>query len=429
MKKKIKVETTTLNAVPPEEQKGWLSVAFIQAGVYICVPALMLGGMLVSSMPLRDAIIAGTLGYIISGIIMSLIGIIGADMHVPTTIIAKSSFGQSGTRIVMSLVIALSSFGWFAIQNVVCGEAFSNLLEATIGVQVPVMVSTVIWGLIMLSTAVLGIDGLKTLNDVSVPLLFIVFVVGMIMALNKFGTAGMSAPPEGEPMSIVDGTVMTLSFLACGMTIAPDLTRYQKSRGGVCASSFVGLCPAGIALLIIGAILTKITGQYDISYVLMDAGIPALGLIVLILATWTTNTTNAYSGGIALVMFFNLPDNKRAQATMISGGVGIVLALMGITNHLGSFIDFLGICYFPVAGVLLADYWIIRKGNPGNWGFCKTINYSGFIAWVAGVLLTLYAPFGLFIGFISSMVIYIVCYRILPNPVEITNLNGDYVQQ
>lgn len=402
MKKKIKVETTTLNAVPPEEQKGWLSVAFIQAGVYICVPSLMLGGMLVSSMPLRDAIIAGTLGYIISGIIMSLIGIIGADMHVPTTIIAKSSFGQSGTRIVMSLVIALSSFGWFAIQNVVCGEAFSNLLEATIGVQVPVMVSTVIWGLIMLSTAVLGIDGLKTLNDVSVPLLFIVFVVGMIMALNKFGTAGMSAPPEGEPMSIVDGTVMTLSFLACGMTIAPDLTRYQKSRGGVCASSFVGLCPAGI---------------------------PALGLIVLILATWTTNTTNAYSGGIALVMFFNLPDNKRAQATMISGGVGIVLALMGITNHLGSFIDFLGICYFPVAGVLLADYWIIRKGNPGNWGFCKTINYSGFIAWVAGVLLTLYAPFGLFIGFISSMVIYIVCYRILPNPVEITNLNGDYVQQ
>lgn len=422
---KSSVETTTLNVVPDEMRKSWINIAFIQAGVYICVPCLLLGSMLVSAMPLREAIISGVIGYLLSGLIMSFIGVMGSDLGRPTAVVAKSCFGQGGARIVTALIFAVSSFGWFAVQNVVCGEAFSNLLKGSFGLDFPVKISIVLWGIVMLTTAVKGIDGLKWLNKISVPILFLVFLVGMVMAINKYGMGDVDTPPDGEPMSIAEGAILTLSFLACGMTIAPDMTRYQKSRGGVFASSFIGLCPAGIALLIMGAVLTKLTGEYDISIILMQAGIPSLGLIALILATWTTNTTNAYSGGIALVMFFNLKDDKRAIATLIAGIVGTVLALLGFDEQMDAFTNLLGVFFFPVASVMLSDYYFIRKGRPENWKYTKALNIPGFVSWVLGIIATYFLPMGLFLGFVLSGVLYFVLYKVLPRPEEVTDYNGE----
>ena len=58
-KKKNTMETTTLTEVPMEERKSWISVAFMQAGIMICVPSLLLGGILAGAMPLHLAIISG----------------------------------------------------------------------------------------------------------------------------------------------------------------------------------------------------------------------------------------------------------------------------------------------------------------------------------------------------------------------------------
>lgn len=127
--KKTVVETTTLEQVPQEEQKGWVDVALIQAGVFICVPSLLLGGLLAASMPLGTAILAGLIGYIISIIVAVGTGIIGVDLHVPTCVVTKSSFGATGSRIIVSSIFAIASIGWFAVQNNVCGEAFSSFMK------------------------------------------------------------------------------------------------------------------------------------------------------------------------------------------------------------------------------------------------------------------------------------------------------------
>lgn len=47
----------------------------------------------------------------------------------------------------------------------------------------------------------------------------------------------------------------------------------------------MGILPAGVALLIMGAVLTKIVGENDLSLVMCSIGLPILGTIVLILAT------------------------------------------------------------------------------------------------------------------------------------------------
>ncbi|MGN0718639.1 MAG: purine-cytosine permease family protein [Anaerovoracaceae bacterium] len=417
--KKNTVETTTLEQVPEAERKSWVDVALIQAGVFICVPSLLLGGLLAISMPLGNAIIAGILGYVISIVIAVATGIIGVDLHVPTCVVTKSSFGETGSRIIVSLVFAIASVGWFAVQNNVCGSAFSSFME-TMGISIPAQVSAAIWGIIMLITAVIGIDSLKLLNQVSVPALVIIMAIGCFMAVKNYGTESLNAEVE-ESMGILGGIALTASFMGVTMSCAPDFTRYQKTRGGVWASSFVGILPAGIALLIMGAVLTKIVGENDLSLVMCMIGLPVLGTIVLILATWTTNTTNAYTAGINMVMLFKLKDEKRAFVTGVAGLIGTVLAVAGLLNNISAFFDWLGYLFLPVGGVMVGDYWILRKGQADAWGYCIGFNWAGVIAFAAGACISILVPLSgaIFLGFAAAAVLYVVLYKLLPKKEEI----------
>ncbi|MGF6376991.1 cytosine permease [Clostridiales Family XIII bacterium PM5-7] len=423
-RKKVSVETTTLERVSADEQKSWVDVALIQAGVFICVPSLLVGGLLASSMSMTNAIIAGVIGYAISIVIAVATGIIGVDLHVPTCVVTKSAFGETGARIVVSSVFAVASIGWFAVQNNVCGSAFASFMD-TMGIGIPTAVATGIWGIIMLITAVIGIDSLKWLNQISVPALVIIMAIGCYMAIKSFGTEKIGTDVE-ETMGIIDGIALTASFMGVTMSCAPDFTRYQKSRGGVWASSFVGIMPAGVALLLMGAVLTKIVGENDLSLIMIMIGLPILGTIVLILATWTTNTTNAYTAGINMVMLFKLKDEKRAFVTGIAGIIGTVLAVAGLLNNISSFFDWLGYLFLPVGGVMVGDYWLLRKGKPENWGFCKGFNWAGIVAWAAGALISIYLTlsYAIFVGFAASAIIYVVLFKVLPKKIE-TNLDEE----
>lgn len=357
--KKKTMETTTLTQVPMEERKSWISVAFMQAGIMICVPSLLLGGILAECMSLSTAIISGVVGYIIVIVLFSLMGIMGSDLGVPTCVTTLGGFGKKGSRFIISTLIFISMIGWFAVQTDVCGNAFSNLMAQFFKIDIPVQVSSVIWGIVMLVTAVYGINALDKLNKIAVPALFVITVVGTILALNKYGTAQLNVDPAEITMSFVDGVVLTVSFMAAGCLAASDITRYQATRKDTILSSSIGVAPAGILMIILGAIMTKVAQQYDITIVFCEIGIPVLGMLVLIAATWTTNTTNAYSGGINAVMMFNLSDEKRGMATMVSGIIGTICALLGLGGYFEEFLYILGdlmlptmALYLPITGLL-----------------------------------------------------------------------------
>lgn len=418
-KKAFALETATLNEVPQEERKTWWQVALIELGIYVCIPMLMLGGLLLVGMTLKNAIIAALVGYAVAAVIMVFSGIMGAEYGRPTAVIAQAPFGKLGSRYVMSVVMSLSSFGWFAVQNAVCGKAFAVMLRDTIGVNMPVWISIIIWGGIMTATAAIGIDGLKWLNYIAMPLLFIVFFAGMIISLKTFGTEALKVNNTEETISVFDGIVMTASMVASGSVIRPDISRFQKSRGAVWSATFLGMVPAGVILMAIGGVLSKLTGEYDITLVLGAAGVPALGLIGMILATWTTNPSNAYCAGLSLTLLFNLKEDKRIVVTTVAGVIGVIIALTPFVSSLEWFINMLGTVYFPIAGAMLADYWIIRKGNPENFGYFKTVNVSGFAAWLVGGIVTIYAPLGVFLGFFAVGIVYALVYKLIPTENEI----------
>ncbi|MGH2155877.1 cytosine permease, partial [Enterococcus faecalis] len=79
--------------------------------------------------------------------------------------------------------------------------------------------------------------------------------------------------------------------------------------------------------------LTIASNTADITEVFMNLGFPVLGIIALILATWTTNAVNAFSRGLALINVFDIPKEKEKVAVGAAGGIGTLLAVVGILNY------------------------------------------------------------------------------------------------
>lgn len=413
-----KGEAFALRPVPKEEQKSWMGIVWVQSGMVICIPAFLLGSMLGEGMSTMNGIIAGVIGYIMVLILTFILGIQGADLHVPTCSIAQSTFGRAGTRLLVSSLFTISLMGFFGLQVNVCGEALTSLLKNSFNVDLPVQVSSLICGAIMVVVAVYGMELLKNVDAATVPLLFIIMVIALILAFRKYGAIGLTENDVLEPtMNMFDGIALSFSFFSAAAFTAPDITRFQRSRRDTILSSTVGLMPAGIATLVIGMLLSRVAGVYDITLVLSFVGLPVIGMIVLIVSATTTNALNAYCGGLDLIMTFNMPDNKRKLATAIVGIVGVALGIIGILDFIEVYLGWIAFLGAPIAGVMMADYWIIGKGKAKHWHPIKGFNWAGIIATLVSLVIALFIPVGVFNfnGVIVGIIIYLIIERFMPS--------------
>ena len=296
--------------IKESERQSWLSLAMIWTGSMICIPCLMIGGVIGTGLSLGEVVLAVLAGYGIVCIYMCLVGMESCDTGMPTVSMASSVLGKKGAQFIISLMLAIACVGWFGIQSAVCGESFSVMIAGITGFEIPSWISSIFWGIVMLLTAVYGYNGLKILNFIAVPALVIVLVYSMILAFSSGGLETVMSFVPASRMSFISAVSMVVASFALGGVISGDYSRYARSRKDVVKSTVLGVFPSGMVMMLIGAILSIVTGQYDISLVLAAVGVPALGLVALVLATWTTNVTNAYSGGLAVSNLFNGGEDK-----------------------------------------------------------------------------------------------------------------------
>ena len=400
------VEANALAPIPPSERKGWVSRALVQAGICVCASSFLEGALLAEAMPLGEAILSGSLGNMLVVIFMTIIGFQGSDLGLASCTLSESSFGKKGARYLVSVVFAINLVGWFGITNEICGDAFTNFMAETFGINIPLIVSNILWGLIMLITAVYGMRAMEKLNAVSIPFLLIVMAVGTYLAIKEYGIDAASEDVE-RSMSFMSGVSLAFDFYAVGVVTAADVSRFQKNRAETAKSNIWGVLPVAVITLSLGAVLTKISGEYDISMVLIQVGLPFIGILSIILSTWTTNSSNIYSGGLDVVMAFNLPDNRRREVTVVAGIIGTLLGAFGVLDHIESFLSFLAYLVCPVCGAMIADYWIVGKGKPENWHSVEGTNWTGVISWVIGAVcayLIGYAYSGILIALVADIV-------------------------
>ena len=411
------IETAGLGEVRAEDRKSWASIAFIWAGSVCCVPALMVGAGITAGLPFGQGVLAMFLGYAICVALMVLMSILSADKGVPTVVAASGAFGKIGSGYVVSFIIAFCFICWFGFQAVVCGEAFAGIL-ATMGLSIPGWLSTVIWGLVMCLTAVFGINWIKILNIVSVPALVVILVYAAIVVFTDSESAAaiMNYEPTGS-ITMVTGIGMAVGGFATGSVLSGDTTRYCKNRRDVLVSSIVGVIPMGVGTLFMGSVLAIHSGAAgmdtgSIVNMLSSVGSPILGLLVLVLATWTTNVSNAYSAGFALLSLTRAKDERRAMFTLIAGVLGTALAILGITNYFNNFLNILAAFIPPVAGVVIMDYFVFNRMNPDKWQAVEGFNWAGIVSWIGGSVVALAFP-AIFVPTINGIIVACVLYLIL----------------
>lgn len=412
-KEKKTVEAMALQAIAEDERKDWISLAFVQAGICVCVPAFLLGALLAEAMPIWPAIISGSLGYLVVVIGMVITGMQGCDLGVASCTACQGGFGKSGARFIVSTIFAVNMIGWFGIQNGVCGEAFTNAVESMTGFHIPVVISSTVWGIIMLLTAVFGVGALEKLDKISIPLLMVIMMYGTYLAFKVFGADGLEVE-TAQTMSFMGGVALSFNFTAVGTITAADYTRFQKSRKDTVKSVFYGVFPMGVITLVMGIVLTKLSGQYDVSMVLIDVGLPILGIAAMVISTWTTNSTNAYSAGLNIVMALKLKDNRRREATLISGIIGIILCDLGILGHIEGVLSMLSYVVCPIGGVIIADYWFVGRGKKENFRPRDGVNWAGVISWAVGAVIAYLIGIE-FTGILAGAVVYLVVERLIPS--------------
>ena len=220
-----------------DERQSWLSLAMIWTGSMICIPCLMIGGVLGTGLSLVQVVLAVLVGYGIVCAYMCLVGMESCDTGLPTVSMASSVLGTKGAQFIISLMLAIACIGWFGIQSAVCGESFSTMVSSMSGIDIPVWASSIFWGIVMLLTAAYGYKGLKILNYVAVPALVIVLAYAMILA---FLSGGLEAVVSFQPtsrMGFIPAVSMVVASFALGGVISGDYSRYAKSRGGAMSSA------------------------------------------------------------------------------------------------------------------------------------------------------------------------------------------------
>ena len=437
-------EKNTGFKIEESQRQSWLSIAAVWAGGMICVPCLMIGGVLTGGgLSMSQIVLSILIGYGLICLYMIFIGMQACDTGLPVAVMASGALGEKGARYIISILLAIACIGWFGIQSATCGSSFANMICSMLGVETPsafVVISSLIWGVIMLVTACVGFKGLKWLNYIAVPLLVIVCLYGLIAGIvtNNGGTAIAAYAPEVSS-GMVYGISMVVASFALGGVISADYCRFAKSRADVVKSSIVGVIPAGLFMLMTGALMSIVTGQYDISAILSSLGVPFVGLIALVLATWTTNVTNAYSGGLALSNLLGFDESRFKITTAVAGGVGTLLAAFGLLNAFQGFLSLMSALIPPLAGVLIASYWIVGRGKKERFVLRSGFAPAGIIAFVVGAVfacitggtfanfpgLVEAAPFlnqpffvGPVNGILVALILYVILAKIFPEKKE-----------
>ncbi|MEU4513133.1 cytosine permease [Nonomuraea wenchangensis] len=348
-----------LGRVPPQARYGWLTVAVQRFGMLSALSQFLLGATLGMGMRFWDAVLAITLGAVILEVVAIAIGIAGMREGLSTAVLARwAGFGRYGSGIV-GVVIAVCLLGWFGVQSAVLAQGLSSLLGGP-----PLWVWAILAGLAITAIVVHGFAGMAWTAWITVPAFLALAGWAIAVELSKqdLGVLVASAPP-GPVLGLAEATTIVAGGFIVGAVISPDMCRFNRTAGDVVKQTVLGITLGEYVIALVGVLLAHALRTGDvIAIVTTTSGVA--GTIVLITATLKINDWNLYAASLgttnALHTAFNVRTN-RARVTIVLGVIGAGLAAAGILDHLIGFFTLLGVAIPPIAGIMVAEYYVVRR--------------------------------------------------------------------
>jgi NCS1 family nucleobase:cation symporter-1 len=441
-----------LAPVPPERRTwGTYNYAALWIAMSVNIPTYLLASsMIAGGMSWKQAIFTVFLGNVLVLIPMLLNAHAGAEYGIPFPVFARSAFGVLGAN-VPAMLRALVACGWFGIQTWIGGEAIYAMIVAldpalkNAAWGVPVCF-TLFWAL-NLAVILRGIKTIRFLQGVTGPFLLLIGLALLLWARSKAGGFGpmLATPSKFQTLGeffkfFVPSLTGVVAFWSTVALNIPDFTRYAKGQREQMIGQALGLPATMTFYSFIGIAVTSATvvvfGQaiWDPVEVLARLGNPIaviLAMVALLLATLNVNVAaNVVSPAND---FSNLWPRRISFRIggLITCLIGLAMQPWRLLSSYGSYVSgwlvgysgFLG----PVAGVLICDYFVIRKKRlnsedlyrrGGVYEFSGGVNWKAIIALVAGCAVAfvglVYSPlrvlydYSWFVGVGVSFVVYAV---------------------
>jgi len=419
----FQVEKHGVDAVPKRERtKGWWDLFVIQAGVNITLSSLLLGGLLVPGLSWAQACWALVVGNIILGVLLALMGYIGVDYGVSTTVASRFSMGHPRGSWIASIIILLSMVGWFAVTADLAGQATHDALQGVPGFSNTAVVIALI-GVLNSLPPIVGFENIKWLSRLAVPGLTGLCFWILYVLVSKYGYWNLVHYTPTHTLTLTTGLDLVMGGLIVGVFTAPDISRYVVGERDNWIGSMLGAFPPSLFLGIVGALSKLATGDWNAVSVVQRLGLGAPALIVIIASSWTANNSNLYSSGLALANMF--PKMSRWQSTALMGALGTILAASRVTRYFGSFLLALSALFSPLIGILLCDYFIVRRSklnvrqayeDSGQCFYTGGVNLAAVAALIAGFVVARIAPASMMASLVSLFaagIVYFVSLKLI----------------
>jgi putative hydroxymethylpyrimidine transporter CytX len=345
-------------------------------GAAISMAEIFTGGLL-APLGFRDGLIAIIVGHLIGGVIMLLVGYIGAQSKLSSIASTRLSFGQYGSYL-FALLNILQLIGWTAVMIISGGRAANQLSIALFGLDSINTWAVVITALIALWIA-LGKEGFGKLNVVAVMLLLaltlilcgVVFKEGTIFSHLNSGEMSFGGALE---LSII----MPLSWLP----LVSDYTRFAKSKKAGLYGTFLGYFIGSSLMYIIGLSIALYAKDASVGTMMLalNLGIVALGIVLL--STVTTTFLDAYSAGVTFLTF--APKLKERYVALVMTGIGAMVAIFTPIEQYETFLYAIGSVFGPLFAIVLSDYFYFKNVQINE---KSVLNGVSLMVWIVGVVM------------------------------------------
>lgn len=394
-------------AVPQEQRKSYMSLTIIWTGYVFVITSMMTGGGLAMGLDFTQILIVSLLGNIFLGIIATLVSIISSKNGLTFALITKYSFGVNGSRIASFFVPAVN-LGWYIIQAATYGHFIALIFKfGTIGESICMILSAVVMGIF----AFRGIKAITVLGYVSIPSIIFLSIATSVRAVGiAGGMENILAYEPSAPMAIGTGiTAVIGTWVLSASTCIADIMRYARTTKEAVLSALTGLVLGNTMMIVCGALATIALNNSDLTEVLLSMGLLIPSIILMTTNIFTTNAANLYSNSLNLANSFNV---GRKKMIVIVIGIAAIATLTRPyqIGALFGFLDALGNIVPPLAGIIIADYFVVHKGDfePLHTVKFKKWNAPAFLTWVIALGLSYVMPIGLpaLTSLISSIIIF-----------------------
>ena len=383
---------------------------WIWAGANIAPINWALGALgIVLKLGLWDTIAVIALGNLVGCAVFAAFTVMGHKTGVNQMVLCRSAFGRRGAYLSSALMFFMT-LGWIGV-NTYFPVKIAVAILAQLGIDDTWLTNFIVVTVVMVVQVLIGIYGfyaIRTFEKYTVPVTALIMALMSILAWSRPGVvnwAHTSSLPPGSYLTMITllSTAIGVGWGISWVTWASDYSRFvprTTSSTSVFWYSYIGMFVPTVWLGILGATVASTTMDTDPAKMVsaVFGGVTSILVLLLVLhGPIATNILNVYSAALAaLSMGVRF---SRTGIALVAGIVGYLVTIYFIfqpsfAKAFDNWMISLLLWMSPWAGVVLADFYVRRKGQidvaelyrePDQSAY-GDVNWGAIIAFLIGLV-------------------------------------------